>query len=176
MLGVNAEDSESTVSEPSQVEFERDVLPILTRSCFECHDRDNKKGGLQLDGRQTLLEGSKYGAVVVVGRSHQSKLIQRVLPTTALENRMPPQDKTPLTTKEIKILSNWIDQGLLWKQHPATSHNRPLELKNPSLPPGPENPVDRLLAPYFKRHGFCPPTPVKDRLYMRRVYLDTVGL
>ncbi len=49
-------------------------------------------------------------------------------------------------------------------------------LRKPSLPAGPENPVDRLLAPYFEKHGFRPPAPVNDCLYMRRVYLDTVGL
>ncbi len=120
-----AENSESTSPKPAQVEFERDVLPILTRSCFECHGRGSKKGGLQMDRRQTLLKGSKYGAVVVVGRSDQSKLIQRVLPTTALEDRMPPEDKTPLTTDQIEILSDWIDQGLKWEQPAAAFHKRP---------------------------------------------------
>ena len=69
---------------------------------------------------------------------------------------MQPEDKTPLTTIDIKILSNWIDQGLKWEQSPAISHKRPMEMKKPGLPPGPENPVDRLLAPYFKSTDFVP--------------------
>ena len=176
MSHLHAEEGESTLPTPGQVKFDRDVRPILTRSCFECHSRGSRKGGLQMETRQALLKGSKHGPVVVVGRSDQSKLIQRVSPATALEDRMPPEDKTPLTVKEIKILSNWIDQGLEWEQEPATSHKKPRQLERPSLPPGRGNPVDLLLVPYFKKHGLRPPGSVDDRLYMRRVYLDTVGL
>jgi len=51
--------------------------------------------------------------------------------------------------------------------------------RRPVLPPAsPEatNPIDRLLAPYFRDHGIAPGPVVDDRLFARRASLDIVGL
>ena len=53
-------------------------------------------------------------------------------------------------------------------------HPRVVEL--PTVKRGLENPIDRLLAPYFAQHQIKPGKPVDDRAFARRVYLDVVGL
>ncbi len=59
----------------------------------------------------------------------------------------------------------------------------PVEPKNltPRLPSVPEagneaNPVDRFMDVYFHDHHIQPPPLVSDRIFARRVYLDTIGL
>ncbi len=58
----------------AEVDFARDVYPILQRSCFECHTADKHKGGLRLDDREAAMKGSMNGLVIVPGHSESSKL------------------------------------------------------------------------------------------------------
>jgi hypothetical protein len=60
----------------------------------------------------------------------------------------------------------------------AKAPPRNLTPRRPDLPGGASgtNPVDRLLAPYFAQHGSRPARPADDRQFVRRVYLDTIGL
>src|SRR5690242_3136368 len=48
--------------------------------------------------------------------------------------------------------------------------------KPPDPPPGKGSPVDRLLAADWTKVKFSPPDPVDDAAFVRRVYLDVVGL
>src|SRR5438105_15141001 len=58
------------------VDFLRDVQPILTNSCFECHGLQKQKGGLRLDQKEVALKGGDSGAVLIAGKSAESLLIQ----------------------------------------------------------------------------------------------------
>src|SRR5688500_17235402 len=60
------------------VDFRREVLPILSRHCFNCHASDKKKGGLRMNGREELLKGGDSGAAIEPGNSAKSLLIQLV--------------------------------------------------------------------------------------------------
>ena len=49
--------------------YEREVLPLLQRNCFECHSHDSgkAKGGLVLDSRAAILAGGDSGPALVPG-------------------------------------------------------------------------------------------------------------
>src|SRR5579863_1887570 len=65
--------------ESPQLDFERDVRPLLARRCFECHGPETQESGLRLDQRDALLKGGKSGRpAVVAGKSVESRLIQVV--------------------------------------------------------------------------------------------------
>ncbi len=51
-----------------KVQFNRDVRPILSDTCFHCHGPDEKerKAGLRLDVRDDALKPAKSGAVAIV--------------------------------------------------------------------------------------------------------------
>ena len=54
-----------------------------------------------------------------------------------------------------------------------------LKPRRPELPPaakGVSHPVDRFLQPYFATHSSSSPTVVDDRTFVRRAYLDVIGL
>ena len=70
------------------VDFARDVRPILSTQCFQCHGPDEKarKAKLRLDVRD---EAVKAGALVP-GKPDESELYKRICSTDP-DERMPPE-------------------------------------------------------------------------------------
>lgn len=102
------------VSEPAggtsapAIDYVRDVKPILMSRCFGCHGPKQAQSGLRLDLRQNALRGGDYGVVIVPGHAAESKLIQRLIGSSA-GLQMPPTGEMP--AGEIETLRAWIDQG-----------------------------------------------------------------
>src|SRR5688572_16562439 len=48
----------------ARVDYEREIKPILSENCLECHSQDKRKGGLSLANYDDVLDGGKDGAVV----------------------------------------------------------------------------------------------------------------
>jgi ankyrin repeat protein len=91
-----------------KVDFKTHVEPILRSKCFGCHGSKQQQSGLRLDRRQQALRGGDYGVVIVQGKSHESKLILRLVGGD-FGMQMPPTG--PLEPEQIGILRAWIDQG-----------------------------------------------------------------
>jgi hypothetical protein len=158
------------------VDFAHDVLPLLKARCAECHTNGKHKGGVSFDTRAALLRTK----AVVPGKSAASALIARVTAKDPAK-RMPPKGE-PLTDKQVATLRAWIDQGVPWQEgfsFARKTYVAPLKPRRVKLPPargGRTNPVDRLVDSYFKRKRVKPPPPVDDPTFMRRLYLDVIGL
>jgi mono/diheme cytochrome c family protein len=101
-----------------QVDFHKDVQPILKQNCVVCHSGDSAVGGLHLDTAEGALEGSQTGKVIVPGNPKESLLVQKV---TAKE--MPPAGP-PLSEKQIAAIAAWIEQGAK-SGNPEVSGNTP---------------------------------------------------
>src|SRR5262245_21771673 len=93
----------------AQTDYARDVEPVLTKRCSACHGAGQQMAGLRLDDPAAVLKGGNSGAVVVAGKSEDSKLIQRVT-STKKGFAMPPAG-TPLTPAEVAAIRGWIDTG-----------------------------------------------------------------
>jgi mono/diheme cytochrome c family protein len=161
------------------VQFKQDIQPILEAKCLQCHGRGRDKGGFELDNRETLLHGGNTGPAIVVGKSAESLLIERVA-TTDPDTVMPRKGKR-LTAEQIGLLRAWVDQGAPWDAEVTFARMPPRNLtpRLPALPPSSgtaAHPVDRILQPYFKTNNFTPPAVVEDRVFARRAYLATIGL
>lgn len=164
-----------------QVDFHKDILAILANSCAKCHAGGQKKGGLSIDTRESLLTGGESGPVVVAGKSAESRLVALV---AGLEpDAVMPAQGPRLSAQQIGLLRAWIDQGLPWEEGFSfkKTASAPLEPRRVSLPPDSagsagSNPIDRLLEPYFRSAGFEPGAVVDDRAFLRRASLDLVGL
>ena len=161
------------------IDFTRDIKPILETSCVKCHGQSKDKGGFRIDTRELLVKSGDNGPAVLAGKSAESYLIELVSGLDP-DNVMPVKG-SKLTTTQVGLLRAWIDQGMKWddainfgKKPPVNLHPRVVEL--PTVKRGLENPIDRLLAPYFAQHQIKPGKPVDDRAFARRVYLDVVGL
>jgi hypothetical protein len=167
------------------IDFERDIKPILQRSCFECHSEQRARGRLRLDDRTLAFRGGMSGPVVVPGDSEHSLLIRRVLGLDE-EDRMP-LDEDPLPDEEIALLRAWIDQGAVWPgaeqaeaatlpQHwaymkPVASH--PPAVKNEAWP---RTPIDRFILARLEEEGVTPSPEADRETLIRRASLDLIGL
>src|SRR6185436_15880032 len=91
--------------------FEQKIRPVLVQHCYSCHSaqaRDAKKlqGKLFLDTAAGIEAGGESGAVLVKGKSAESRLI-KALKYDGLE--MPPSGKLP--DDVIADFAKWIDMG-----------------------------------------------------------------
>ena len=145
-----------------QVDFNRDVKPILQANCYSCHGASKQESGLRLDVMRTALVGGDSGRVIMVGNSAQSKLILR-LAGSDWGLQMPPT--APLSAEEIGVLRAWIDQGLNWPDTPVEE----------SLPPEKTGPPDPKGEPLFEaiRKGDLP--AVRTMLGQNRSLVNARG-
>src|SRR5262245_55214544 len=76
--------------------YEKEVLPLLQKSCFKCHGEDPEKikGGLNLTTRKSALAGGETGAVINLDKPADSKLIKAIHYKDE-HNKMPPKGKLP---------------------------------------------------------------------------------
>ena len=163
-------------AEVGKVQFSKEVLPILAHNCFSCHANGKKKGGLELTSREAVLKGGKNGAAIVVGKSDDSLLIKLVI--SADDDERMPAEKPALSKAEIALLKQWIDQGASWDANVGALPPKPnVKPRTPMVPAGDGNPIDRILAGYFKDHQIkTSGRTVDDRRYARRVFFDVIGL
>lgn len=95
-----------------KIAYEKDVLPLLKKSCYKCHGEEKQEGGLRLDRRESALAGGDSGEVIRRGKSDASLLIKLLIAADP-EESMPPGDEK-LNEEQIGILRAWIDQGIDW--------------------------------------------------------------
>jgi mono/diheme cytochrome c family protein len=160
------------------IDFARDIQPIFKAACVKCHGKGKDKGGFSLETRETFSRGGASGPPVVAGQSEKSLLIELV--SGFDEKRVMPQKGSRLKPEQIALLRSWIDQGAKW---PATIRFEKAPVPNltphrPELPGSNSaaHPIDRFIDPYFANHGIKPAPAVEDRLFVRRVYLDVIGV
>ena len=156
-----------------KIDFAHDIAPILKARCAECHTNGKYKGSVSFDTREDLLKSK----AVTPDKSAGSELVKRIAHTDP-EMRMPPKGK-PLEAKEIALFKAWIDQGMPWEPgftFKVSTYVAPLKPRRVTLPAGESHPIDRIVAAYFARHKVAPPGTIDDAAFLRRVYLDLIGL
>ena len=161
-----------------QIEFNRDVRPILADKCFLCHGPDAKAKNIprRLDQEAEAKAARNGTRAIVEGDPASSELIRRI----TAENkgvRMPPHySGLKLTEPEIETLRLWIAQGAKWQKHwsliPPVSHPLP-EVKDGNWA---RNPIDRFILARLDREGLSPSPEAARETLLRRVSLDLTGL
>jgi hypothetical protein len=168
------------------VSFPRDVRPILSQHCFECHGADTQESNLRVDRRADLLKGGKSGrAAVVPGHGADSRLLL-VVSGKDKKLSMPPEGAR-LTASEIEILRRWIDDGAAFDEESAAAGPsadfwsfKPVRADRPPAFPQDdsvgENPVDAFIGQKLRSVGLRPSPRADRRTLIRRLYLDVLGL
>ena len=162
---------------PAPVDFNREVLPILSENCFHCHgpDEQAREAKLRLDTREGLLRTQK--PIVLPGRAAQSELVKRLVTKKAADLMPPPQSKKTLTPAQIETVRRWIDSGASYATHWAfTPPVRPTVPKVLSSKFKVQSPVDSFVLARLEKDGL-PHSPEAPRTTLiRRVTLDLTGL
>ncbi len=90
------------------------VKPIFDANCARCHGGLNKRGGLNMDTRESLLKGGRDGAVVVPGDPDHSLLVKLIRHEGPADDPMPMPPKRPkLSDADIATISRWIKAGAI---------------------------------------------------------------
>jgi uncharacterized membrane protein/mono/diheme cytochrome c family protein len=168
------------LSEEQVQDLNLQVRTIFAHNCYSCHGAGKVKGQLRLDRKEFIFEGGEHGKVITPGNAANSELIRRVKLPRSDKESMPTKGKG-LTKNEIAILELWIQQGAPWPTGPMKSLYRvaALQPRLPELPPASgiyTGSIDRFVNKYFAGKKIAWAKPVDDRTYIRRVYLDVIGL
>ncbi len=152
----------------NRVQFNRDVRPILSDNCFQCHgpDAGHRQGDLRLDVREAAVE---FGAIVP-GKPAASALVARILSEDADERMPPAESNKHLTPQQKEILKRWVAEGAEYQQH--WSYEPPVKAE---IPAG-ENGIDFLVRKRLAEVGLKPSPEVDRRTLIRRLYSDLLGL
>ncbi len=174
--------TDSILDEAQHQELIIQVKGIFAHNCYKCHSSKKVKGELRLDQKHMALKGGEDGPVIIPGKPEESELIRRIMLPRSDEESMPPKGKT-LKQPEIELLRYWIASGAPWPDSSAQSNEfrvANLAPRKPVLPIGTSseltNPVDVWVNDYFTNNNITWPQVVDDRIFLRRIYLDIIGI
>ncbi len=163
------------------LDFNRDIRPILSNTCFKCHGPDSKerKGGTDglrldtFDGATTDQGGTQ---AIVPGQPEKSELLRRVLSSDP-DERMPPQGAgRPLTDREIGLLKSWIEQGAEYSVHWSYAAVRRPSVPRHGIANWARNPIDDFIAARLEGEKLSPQEEADRPTLIRRLSLDLTGL
>ena len=158
----------------NNIEFNRDIRPILSDACFHCHgpDQHKREAGVRLDVRDDALKTAESGAFPIVpGHADKSEIIRRILTDDLDEQMPPPKAHKTLTPAQKETLRQWIDQGAEYQMHWAY-----LPIQKPQVPTTSQHPVDAFIRQRLALEKM-PFAEEADRVTLiRRVTLDLTGL
>ncbi|MDE0735056.1 MAG: DUF1549 domain-containing protein, partial [Pirellulaceae bacterium] len=162
------------------VDFNRDIRPILTDRCFQCHgpNEASREGGFRLDVRASALGEATSGAHPITPKNPATSEILRKILAEDTAERMPPADsgKPPLDARQVSLIRKWIEQGATYQEHWAF-----VSPQRKSLPPVKQDgwsqgPIDRFLLARMEQAGLAPSPPADRATLIRRLSFDLTGL
>ncbi|HWL08898.1 MAG TPA: PSD1 and planctomycete cytochrome C domain-containing protein [Planctomicrobium sp.] len=164
-----------------EVDFIRDVRPILSSHCFRCHgpDEGTREAGLRLDTVEGATEDFGGYRAIQPGDPELSEAIKRILHKDP-DLRMPPPDAAPpLEPAQVDVLRRWIQQGAIYKEHwafhPLSRPPVPVS-KSPSGARWGHNAIDAFILEKLAGQGLPPSSEANRETLIRRVFLDVSGL
>ncbi|MBN8605091.1 MAG: PSD1 domain-containing protein [Planctomycetes bacterium] len=174
--------------------FENQVRPLLEKKCVACHSTESGKtnGGLSLSSRDGWEIGGDSGPAIIPGKPAESLVFQAVTYQHA-ELKMPPTDAGGrLSSTEIDVLKQWIEQGAM---DPRSGSASPLEgnrqlakqwwafqaLQKDEIPEVTDvewsrSPIDAWVRTEQLKHGMDANPVVDKRVWLRRATYDLTGL
>lgn len=165
---------QAVFAQGTPVDFNRDVRPILSNNCFQCHGPDEKvrKGKLRLDTKEGAL-----ASAIVPGKPEMSSLIERIATTDVADVMPPAKSGKKLSPREIDILTRWVKEGANYSVH--WSYAKPVR---PTVPvivnakPFIRNPIDAFIFARLEKERLSPQPEADKYALIRRVSLDLIGL
>jgi mono/diheme cytochrome c family protein len=177
----------ATAAAAADVDYTRDVKPLLARHCVQCHGPQKQKAGLRLDTAKAIRDGGDSGPSLVPGKADDSRILHAVTGSRDA-SRMPPRGPA-LSPAEVALLRAWIDAGAKAPADeaavaagPAAPTHWAFRLVTRPVPPAVKDaawcrtPVDRFVLARLEKVGLRP-SPDADRVtLLRRLSLDLLGL
>lgn len=181
-LGLGARTSDEplpAIAAATAVDFNRDIRPILSNNCFQCHGPDAaaRKAGLRFDLRDDAITPLESGAVAIApGDPANSELLRRVTTLDPLDRMPPPESDKTLTAEQIDTLRRWIESGAEYQRHwsfEPVARDAPPQVGDESWC---RDDIDRFILARLESEGLDPSPAASREALLRRVTLDLTGL
>lgn len=159
------------------VDFNRDIKPLLQKHCVDCHGAAKQEGGLRLDARVLGLKGGdNYAPAIKPGSSKDSPLFQFVADEKA-DLRMPPKGPR-LKEAEIALLKKWIDSGANWPEDSQAIETKGAQhwAFQPVKKPAGKSSLDEFIADKLKTSNLIFAPAAERPTLIRRLFLVMHGL
>jgi len=165
----------------ARVEYNRDIRPILSRSCFPCHgfDAQQREAGLRLDIREEACQPAESGATPIFpGKPDQSEVVARIGSDDESIVMPPPEINKGLSKREIQLLKQWILEGAeyqpIWSLIPP---RKPTTQAISQLDSSwARNGIDHFILARLEQAGMRPSAEADRETLIRRVSFDLTGL
>ena len=163
-----------------EIDFNRDIRPILSDRCFACHgpNEESNESGLRLDleamAKEELPSGD--GFAIVAGDPTKSQLLRRILSRDPDTKMPPPDSHLSISSAESTMIQKWIEQGAKFSKHWAFM--TPVKTRPPRLPkelPSASE-IDQFVFDRLIREQLQPTQRADRQTMIRRLFLDLTGL
>lgn len=123
-------------AKPPEIDFTKQVWPLIKRSCLECHMKPHKnklgkfikpKAGLVFEDAKGIMTGSRDGQVILPGQPNKS-LFYTLLILDHDDDDLMPSKGDPLTKDESQIIYHWIKQGAYFGAWEGAKNYQPIDL------------------------------------------------
>ncbi len=150
---------------PKPVDFLREVRPILSDACFQCHgpDEATRMAKLRLDTKEGLV-------------AKASQIAARVTETRAARKMPPPHAKVQLAEAQISTLKRWVDEGANWQEHWSFVAPKAPAIPAVQLTKWPRTDIDRFVLARLEQEKLKPSPEADKPTLLRRLSLDLNGL
>ncbi|HEY1171779.1 MAG TPA: PSD1 and planctomycete cytochrome C domain-containing protein [Verrucomicrobiae bacterium] len=162
----------------SDIDFNRDIRPILSDNCFHCHGPDEKtrKAKLRLDTKDGILKDLGGYQAVKPGDAKASEVWKRIITKDENDVMPPPETHKTLKSDQVALIKKWIEAGA-----PFAGHWSFEAAKLPAVPAvkdtkWPRNSIDNFIAAKLTEHKLKPSSEADRITLIRRVTFDLTGL
>ncbi len=154
------------------VDFNKEIRPLLSNHCFECHGPDNttRQADLRLDEYQSAMQ------VITPGKIRKSELLNRIHSSDPDLVMPPPDYNKPLTEEQKQILADWVKEGADFQQHWAFLPIRKETIQPHRQDHWSRNPIDYYIFNRLRAEGLRPSPQAEKAALIRRISFDLTGL
>ena len=161
----------TTVWAYGEVDFQRQIRPILSDKCFACHgfDEETREADLRLDTQEGAY-GDLGGYVAIEpGNAEKSEVYLRLI-TKDEDDKMPPaKAHKTVSPAEIALIKKWIEEGAKYEDHWAYQ-----PVKKLAAPAGSE--IDHFISERQNKAGLKPSDEADRATLLRRLSWDLRGV
>src|SRR4051812_33142055 len=169
----------------TEVDYNRDIRPILSENCFSCHGFDEKarKGKLRLDVAESAYAEHEGVVRIKPGDPATSEVWLRINSPHEDEVMPPPEAHAKLTDAQKQKIKIWIEQGAKYAPHWSfvAPRKAPIPLFDDARSPnskiaGTQNPIDAFVRAKLVEQALRPSAEADRATLIRRLSFDLTGL
>lgn len=162
----------TAAADDAALSFNRDIRPILSASCYQCHgpDEGHREADLRLDTEDGIHDAFSEPELA------DNEAWQRLIATDPEMRMPPPEANITLEPEQLQSLKMWIEQGAKYEGHWAFIPPTKPAVPQPQRQDWVKNPIDAFILSRLEAEGLSGNDEATRERLLRRVTLDLTGL